>query len=161
MPTINLFIKGEEYLRFVSDFEQYIQLPLIDVSCQFNVDYPVGQLSDNNLAPVHLYFQHYKSFQEAKKKWDTRCTRINYTNLYFVWEFYDTLYDTKLLEQFDKLERNTISITHRKLENIKKQFTVTCYNNDAPIAKILQPNGLSGKLFLNEWDYVTFLNKPL
>ena len=157
-PTINLSIRGEEYLSFVKFFEQYIRLPLEDVSSQFDADYPVGRISTNDLPPVHLHFQHYKTFEQAEAKWRERCTRVNLSNLYFIWEFYDSLYDTRMLEEYDKLNRRKIAITHRVLPGITNQFTVTCYENDMPVAKIINQNGLSGKLYLNEWDYVHYLN---
>ena len=68
-PTINLFIRGEEFLIFCKDLKYYSTCDLIQVR-DMSKDYPVGCLvpHDYNHKEIMIFFQHYKSFDEAKKK---------------------------------------------------------------------------------------------
>ena len=62
-PTINLYIKPSDFLNFVSDLRNYLSEEIMEVETEYN--YPVGKLKD-----IYIYFMHYRSFQEAKMKWD-------------------------------------------------------------------------------------------
>lgn len=105
-----------------------------------------------------MYFQHYTSFEEAKKKWNERKNRINWNNIYFVWEYYETLCKEEWIHEFDKLPIKKLIITHKHVDGLENAQVVHCYDNDKPVAKILQYNGLSEKRYLEEEDYIHFLN---
>ena len=51
----------------------------LDVQSSAESGYPVGRLDD-----IHVYFTHYGSFEQAKRKWDERLQRLNMDNLYVV-----------------------------------------------------------------------------
>lgn len=122
--------------------------------------YPIGRLvpDDNIHKPINIYFQHYKSYEEARDKWKKRCERINFSNIYYIWEFYDTLFNVNDLQEFDALPIKKLIITHKLIEGIKNAYQVSCYTNDKPIGQILKYNGITGMRYLDEIDYVSFLN---
>lgn len=157
-PTINLSIQGEEYLEFVKNFKYYISCDIVESETEEK--YPVGIIKPENekYIPIHLHFQHYKSFEQAKYKWNERKTRINWDNILFIWEFYDLSYENSLIYEFDKFPVNKMIITHRFFDNLDNQYQVSCYIDDKPVSKILSYNGLTGKRFLDEIDYVTVMN---
>ena len=161
-PTINLFIKGNDYLNFCRNLKYYSNCELIQIEDNTN-NYPVGCLipHDNEHQKIMIYFQHYKSFEEAKYKWMERFKRVNWDNMYFIWEFYDTLYDTRYIYEFDKtdLKGKKMLLLHREFPNIKHAFVLSCYKDDLPMAKAFEYKGISGKRYLDEFDYVKFLNK--
>lgn len=161
-PTINLSIRGEDFLTFCKDLRYYSTCDLMQVRDE-SKDYPIGCLvpHDHNHKEIMIFFQHYKSFDEAKKKWDERFKRINWNNIFFIWEFYDTLYDTQCLYDFDnaKLLGPKMLLLHRKFPHVKHGFVLSCYKRDLPIAKAFKYNGISGKRYLDEFDYVNFLNQ--
>lgn len=160
-PTINLFIKGEEYLEFVKNFKYYSECDLVEIEDN-SKEYPVGKLlaKDDNHIDIHIYFQHYSSFEEAKNKWIERYSRVNWNNIYYIWEFYDSIYDINLMYDFDNLALdNKIILAHRKFDDLKNYFEITCYTDDKPTAKILDYMGFSGKRYLEEFDYIHFLNQ--
>lgn len=70
-PTINLFIWQPDFVKFVLDFEHYMNCDLILI---WGEEYPVGIL-DNE---IRIDFMHYNSCSDAKKKWEERKKRINY-----------------------------------------------------------------------------------
>ncbi len=68
-PTINLFFKCPDFMKFVLNLDYYLDL---DLRMTWGEEYPVGYLDD-----VTIYFQHYETCSEAEKKWNERKIRIN------------------------------------------------------------------------------------
>lgn len=91
-PTIGLYLYESDYIKFVADLEKYLSHELIFIQpkesrfyaklCQEfgteNLFFPIGQISD-----VEIMFLHYNSIDEAKKKWERRKKRINYSDILF------------------------------------------------------------------------------
>ena len=69
-PTVNLFFKAEDYLKFLENLDYYLKQALVEVESEKN--YPVAKLDD-----ITIYFMHYSSFDEAKTTWQKRVARIN------------------------------------------------------------------------------------
>lgn len=76
-PTINLYIRPNEFVKFISNIDYYLSLELIEIP--HPAPYPVGMLGD-----ITLYLKHYGTFQEAKEKWEERCKRINRNKIYLM-----------------------------------------------------------------------------
>lgn len=75
-PTINLWFKPNDFMKFVGNLKWYLSLePIEEKSTEYS--YPVGRIGD-----IYLYFMHYSSFDEAKSKWMERATRINWDNIF-------------------------------------------------------------------------------
>lgn len=72
-PTIGLFFKEPDFIKFVENLEYYINLEL---DMQWQEEYPVGKLED-----VKVYFMHYNTCREAKDAWDRRKKRINWEKI--------------------------------------------------------------------------------
>ena len=70
-PTVNLFLKPKDFNKFLLNFDKYINMDLEEEKVE-DLKYPIGKLGD-----IKIYFQHYKSFEEAKVKWDERKKRVN------------------------------------------------------------------------------------
>ena len=111
-PTIGLFIMPEDYLRFINNLEYYINecklsfiKPEESHSYAFLRDkksfgsYPIGVLDD-----IEICFMHYRTEEEAFKKWTRRCQRIVWDNL--IIKFCDQNgCKKKHIEQFNKIDR--------------------------------------------------------
>lgn len=97
-PFINLFLFDEDFNKLARNFDYYINQELQFEKEEYEHilkrNYPVGRLDD-----VLIYFNHYTSFQEAKRKWDERKERINFDNLFFE----TTTEDINLALEFDSL----------------------------------------------------------
>ncbi|MEM9368868.1 MAG: DUF1919 domain-containing protein [Planctomycetota bacterium] len=69
-PTVGLFFRAKDYLRFASDLPRYLSTKLsFDTSHQA---YPLGQIDD-----VEIHFLHYASEREAYEKWTRRVQRVD------------------------------------------------------------------------------------
>lgn len=82
-PTINLSFDEQDYLRFVSRISYYMSQELKFYNMQKNektgVDFPVIYCDD-----VRIDFDHYKSFEDAKRLWDIRKRRIDENNIFLM-----------------------------------------------------------------------------
>ena len=157
-PTINLYIAGEDYLHFVKDIHYYLSHELIEQN-DSDKDYPIGNIAgDDTHKSIAINFLHYKSFEVAKEKWEERSKRINWNNVFYVWEFYDNLYDIELIHEFDSLPINKMCIIHRDIPGIKNKCVIETGNVSG---KLFEYDGLTGKRFLDRFDYIAFLNTLL
>lgn len=160
-PTINLFMKSDDFVIFAKDIKYYCSCEVIQVKDETK-NFPVGKLlaKDKEHKDIEIYFNHYDNFESAKNKWEERAKRINYNNIYIILEFYDNAYSESILEDFQAIPyENKIILTHKKYNNVKNTFAVTCYKDNKPNAQLFKYKGISGKRYLDEFDYVKFLNQ--
>ena len=88
-PTINLQMSPNDYIKFCQNLNYYLNQDIIEVKnpddSEFrklgggNITFPVGKLGD-----LIIYFQHFKTFNQAVSKWNERKQRINYDNMFFI-----------------------------------------------------------------------------
>jgi len=72
-PTINLFMKEPDFVRFVLNMRHYMEQELV---MRWGEEYPVGTLGD-----IEIHFMHYDSCTLAKNGWDRRKQRINWDKI--------------------------------------------------------------------------------
>lgn len=72
-PTVNLFFKEPDFVRFVQNLEYYMNLNL---EMHWEEEYPVGKLED-----ISIYFMHYHTCREAGEAWNRRKKRINWNRI--------------------------------------------------------------------------------
>ena len=125
-PTAGLFFMAEDYIRFISDMKNYLNMELnfiepnkshsyeiIKNKSNFGT-YPIGCLGD-----IEIHFLHYKTEEEAKEKWERRAKRINYDKILYKFNDQNDC-SIELLEKFSKLPfKNKICFTSKEynLEN--------------------------------------------
>lgn len=110
-PTIWMFFKDEDYIKFVKNMKEYLNYDL-ELYFDERLGYPVGKLKD-----INIYFNHYKSCEDAYEKFNLRKKRINYERLMFVGMFSDE----KIIEEFMEANSNkkiVITDLDMKGENI-------------------------------------------
>lgn len=80
-PFINMFLRDEDYLKFLTEPHRYIGSKIEIFSSAYNntlkMEYPVCKCDD-----IYLHFNHYKSFEDAEGNWNKRCERIKWENLF-------------------------------------------------------------------------------
>lgn len=72
-PTINLFIREPDFVRFALNLRHYMECTL---EMRWEEEYPVGRLDD-----IEIYFMHYETCKEAKELWNRRKQRINWDKI--------------------------------------------------------------------------------
>lgn len=80
-PFKNLFIKDFDYIKLLSDFRYYMELPLefdhYEVGVGGSVPYPVMRLGN-----VYVHCNHETEYETAIEKWERRKKKLNYNELY-------------------------------------------------------------------------------
>ena len=98
-PLINMFFPEEDFLRFASNLDKYLQSDLQLVDSRYNpgdrIWYPVFSLGGD----VSIHMNHYRDFSQARKKWEVRKKRMNWDNLIFV--FHTS--KPEVLDEFQRL----------------------------------------------------------
>lgn len=77
-PTVNLFFPEKDICKLVSNLRWYMEqelVPLNDETCPF----PRALCGD-----IVITFNHAKTFEEGKRIWDRRKSRINYDNIWVI-----------------------------------------------------------------------------
>lgn len=153
-PTVNLFFKAEDYLKFLENLDYYLKQALVEVESEKN--YPVAKLDD-----ITIYFMHYSSFDEAKTTWQKRVARINKNNLYVIFVQQSGCTE-RVLEEFDKLPyKHKLALTSEPMPEIKCSYCIpgTAQSNGEVMDLCKYEGKFTGKRWIDEYDYVGFLNK--
>ncbi len=153
-PTINLFFLPEDYLRFLKNLRQYIQMAPTETT-DATVKWPVGMLDD-----VKVHFMHYKTFVEAKEKWVARATRIDFDNLFVMMsEKNGCTYEQ--MQEFDSLPfQSKVLLTHKPYPELRCSVYIPGFEkqNDLGVITDFKPCILRRR-YLDAFDYVSFLNR--
>lgn len=158
-PTVNLWISDDCFLAFAQNLRYYLSCEIKETP-DATKSYPVGTIipKDDQHVPIVVYFQHYRSFDEAYEKWRERSARVNYDRLYFIWEYYGED-GTERLRAFDSWNARKLIILHSPIKGIQNAEVTNCYNMDAYNGKILAVLRKTGKRYLDEIDYIGFLSR--
>lgn len=167
-PTVNLIIDLDDYLVFCQHLYNYSMCPLEQPNetetKDYKTPYPIGILRGGrfNLPDIAVRFIHYRSFDEAKAKWESRFKRVNYNNLFFVME--KGLYVSEsIIDKFSALPyRNKVCLTERS-DPIRwpNNYCFSYYTKELyVVGNVYNPIniGLAQYRWLDEFDYTTWLN---
>jgi uncharacterized protein (DUF1919 family) len=106
-PTVGLFFFADDYIKFLKNFESFIQQPLKFANTSRHPEanivlrkqyYPIGILGED----VEIHFLHYKTATEASEKWNRRKERINFHNLFFIYSDRDDFRE-EFLKEYETL----------------------------------------------------------
>ena len=156
-PTVNLFFEScGDFIDYVADLRYYSQAELCE--CPYAYEgarrYPVGMLKGNGTLPdIKIHFLHYRSFEEAREKWLERSGRIDFDNLCVVMQAAEL--DEGLLERFERLPISRKVILGYETLPLQSPsiFKMRSLDSFVP-GRILDYNGLSGRRYLDDFDYV-------
>ncbi len=154
-PTINLFFEAEDFLKFAKNLKYYLSLELREE--QSDRSYPVGRIGD-----VKLYFMHYKSFEEAKAKWEERSRRVHYDNLFFIMTEREGC-TAAIAQEFDKLPyQNKVLLTHVPMPQIRCAYHLPGFENCQEMGTVTDcRNSFWRRRYIDAFDYVRFFNTGL
>lgn len=159
-PTINLTIGKTDFIVFVQHLSGFLHSELIKVEDP-SVPYPIGRLEYNGDS-IQINFLHYKTFEEAKYKWDKRKERVDYSNIYIIQQISDGVTEDDI-HTFDSLPyKNKLLITSKSITNSKNVITLEVLQkrpktyHPGIILDYKPPFFL--KRYMDDIDYVGFLN---
>ncbi len=161
-PTINLWFKPMDFIKFVANLKGYMESDVYEVSAPYKeveISYPVGKIFYKG-EEVRLYFMHYSSFEEARDKWNERKRRMNYSNIYVLQIASAVTED--LINAFDNLPvRNKILLANKNLTNSPNVVTHSVFSKPGyrPGEVLGYKSLFSLKRYMDDVDYVSFLNR--
>lgn len=152
-PTINLFFSANDFIKFVTNLEYYLQQRLV-FSSENQCSYPVATLGD-----ITINFLHYHSITEAKDSWERRAKRVDLDHVFVI------THDYKLTKEnyvaFDNITNCRAKIMFTKFEDEAKKPNRFLLHREQggylPCYSVLQSDGF--REFEKVFDYVEFLKK--
>ncbi len=160
-PTINLWFTNEDFIKFAKNLDYYTHCDIEQIYDGVR-KYPIG-LMRRGEETVTVYFMHYGTFEKAVDKWRERVERINYDNLYCIFEnAVSTDPNDEVCREFFELDyKNKMMITRIKsLKGNENACYLKLYEKDYITGDILSyKNDVSLKRKLDDFDYISFLNR--
>lgn len=112
-PFVNLWLRPKDFIKLLSSLREYMGYDL-KFTTEEGIEYPVGLLKD-----IKIYFQHYKTGEEAKAKWNERAKRMDYDKLFILFTDRDGCTEQDIVE-FDNLPyKNKVIFVNKPHPNIK------------------------------------------
>lgn len=154
-PTVNLSIGPADFLKLLSDLKFYMGCELREQR-DLSVPYPVGMLNGE----LRIDFVHYKSFREAKEKWEIRKKRINYENLFFMMTDRDGCTEEQM-RYFDALPfGRKVIFTCRAHPELRSAVWCSEFSEDTEVPILTAYRNLKGeRLYDRYFDFAAWLNQ--
>ncbi|MBE6584038.1 MAG: DUF1919 domain-containing protein [Ruminococcaceae bacterium] len=157
-PTINLFFSKKDFWTFVNDLEGFFAAELYEVK-DHGQPYPIGKLEHDGKS-IQINFMHYKTFEEAKEKWNERKQRVNFSNLYIV-QIIAAGVNQDDIDNFEKIPyKNKLLITKENDLVCKDMVTHPVFSkkNYKPGEILAFKHDFAVSRNMDDLDYISFLN---
>lgn len=152
-PFVNLWMKPKDFIKMLKNIQHYLSCEL-SFTQEEGIDYPVGLL-DN----IRIYFQHYKTEQDAKDKWEARTKRINWSNLFIMFSDRDGCTESDLKE-FDQLPyKNKVVFVNKKYPDLESTFYIKGFEGEDSVGICSRYKSIGSlKKYYDDFDYVEWFN---
>lgn len=152
-PFVGLYILPSDFVKLSSDFKKYLSLNLVEY-LEEGVEFPVGQLGD-----IKIYFMHYESFSVAKEKWERRKSRINFSNIGFIFVQRDDCTLSDMLT-FDDLDiPNKIILTSNAESGCESANYLSFYSGHREVGNVLEFKDLfTGRRIMYDFNFIQWIN---
>lgn len=156
-PTINcFFLYRKQYLDFCCNLKDYLNKDIkIAYRDLLGRPVPVGDLNG-----ITIVFNHYKTVEEAYDKWNQRKKRVNYDNLYFIFDDIDDV-EYEDLVRFNQIEcKAKVIFTAKEYKDLKNTVIVQKFAKQGKLEHYLEfTNPYTGKFPTDkDFDFVKWLN---
>lgn len=152
-PTIGLFFPAKDFIRFVYNFDHYIEQNLVFIKPEDSKwfgamnnksnwgQYPIGILDD-----VEIHFLHYKDTNEAYEKWERRKKKINRKKLIFKFNDQNFCTEEDLILWAQLNRNNKICFTCKNYPSIPGIIFVKGAKRQSEIMASYEPFGKSKEI---------------
>ena len=157
-PTCGAFFFSKEYLSFCQDLKASLSAELQELKVENSkykdhLDKYGKELILGKVLESEIVFLHYKTFEEAKAKWDRRKARINWDNL--IVKYNDqNLFSEEDFYVFQQLPyKNKLFFTgNKKFAAEKNTYFLECFEKDGYAVDDIKPSRkyFNLKKYLNE-----------
>lgn len=123
-PLINTAMDGEDFLKFVSNPQNYIneEMNFFEWSGR---NFPIAKIKD-----IEINFVHYKTKEECIEAWNRRVKRIVWDNIFIVATNQDGMCHDECMEKFDKLPyKNKIMFVSKEYPQYEWAIPIKQFKN--------------------------------
>ena len=164
---INIY--EDQFLVFCKHLREYSACPVERLTPEeepefASFSYPIGKLRGGvvGLPDINLLFVHYKTFEEAKEKWETRFQRVSYDDIFILMDRGMDARDDILDEFYGLPFKHKAFFTDKKdLVRWPNNFSFSFYTPEDYVSGCLYRNvwkGAEAHHWMDEFDYVRWLN---
>lgn len=152
-PTVNTLITSDQFVRFVLDYEVYLENELVFLESERS--YPVAQLKD-----IQIHFAHYKTKEDAESCWNRRKGRIKKERLFVILNDRDGVTEEDLCRLDESGLKNVLAFTANKHLKHRCTFYVPCQDNDGMVGNLMMKSWITGKMVAERYfDFVGWFNQ--
>lgn len=156
-PTVNMYMKAADFIKFCEDMPRYLAIDKMeectDPAIVEDRKYPVARLGD-----IYLYLVHYKTVDEAIRKWNERKRRINPDKIVILNNDREGMTE-ELMDRFERLPYPKVMFVHRPVGRDPRIFHyLPGYENEECVGIITDATGWTGLRPVDQFDWVDFLN---
>lgn len=153
-PFVNLWVKPKDFIKFCDRMDHYLSAQFTFVT-EEGISYPIGQLDD-----IRIYFQHYKTPDEAEVAWTRRAKRINRNNLFLL----ATDRDGWCYEDFVAFEdlpyKNKVVFCHREYPEFPSAVYIPGFEHQEEVGLCMEyVSSNTFKKYYDAFDYVAWFNQ--
>lgn len=158
-PTINLMMTQGDFLKFVSNLDEYINSDLEFLPPNKH-DCPCACIRPSGQPEITIYFTHYKTAEEARIKWVERSARINKDNLFVFLEERDGI-TRKDLECLKELQvKGIVVFTCNRYPDLPFCVYIDKYHEQGEVGNILKKNLIDdSREYEKIFDFVKWFNE--
>lgn len=160
-PTVNLFIRTEDYFRFLENFDEALSADVTEIKTDrigVSPVYPLGEIHLHDGSTVQIHFMHYVNFYQARQKWIERSKRIDKNNLFVLMELgIETT--PEYVERFDRLPfKNKAVITNAPFSKLHSTIFIDIFGPDYKPGTLVRLIPHSFHRHIELFDYRHWLN---
>lgn len=162
-PTVNLYMPVENFLTFCEHLREYCDANTVLKEVDSEFPYPAGVLHREQLPEIKIFFMHYRSFEEGKKKWEERCGRIDFENVVIVLPLVNITEDvTSMLDRFNALPYKKVALVNQSQPTAENTYVYTKeefdYEGTENLLSYRKENKFYQWRYLDCFNYVEFIN---
>ena len=159
-PTVNFYFTAEDYIKFISNLKEYIENgQLQDISKAGEYVKVLIQIPEDQII-AHCI--HYKTAEEFIEKWNSRKTRINYENCFFMMNDRNGCREEHL-RAFDMLAyKNKVCFVHKEYPEYRSTFFIKGSETNGMVKGMTDYKRSFGiKRRYDDFDFVAWLNSGI
>ena len=156
-PTVNLFMRAEDFVKFCENLGYYLSIDEMkeckDPSIIEGRQYPIAFLGD-----LTLFLVHYQTVKQAQEKWNDRKRRIDWNNIVILNTDREGMTEA-LMDRFEVLPYKKVVFVHREDREHPSAVYIKGYENQQSVGIITEHKGWRGLRPIDQFDWLSFLNK--
>lgn len=153
-PTINTMMEQQDFAKFVSHLDHYLQQELIFFQ-KDGFDCPCAHLDD-----IDIHFTHYQTPEEAAEKWNARKERIDFKNLFIFLSERDQLTPEDIRNLANIQCRGLVVFTANSYPDIPYTLHVPALTEGNVVGNVLQKSWKDeSRAYEHYFDFIKWFNE--